>query len=148
MPGAEIHWRLSTQYGDSALPCRGVYEWIEKFESGRTNVTHKEGAGRPSTSTTDEKIQQPREMVLANRRVAIDEVACSLQISHGSAYQIIHDELRFHKLCARWVPRELAAEHKRKCVEICQCLLDRYNNEGKEFLSRIVTGDETWVHHY
>ncbi|PNF32930.1 hypothetical protein B7P43_G01869 [Cryptotermes secundus] len=41
-------------------------------------------AGRPSI-TTDEKIQQAREMVLANRRVAIDEVACSLQIIHDSA---------------------------------------------------------------
>jgi len=46
------------------------------------------------------------------------------------------------------VPRELTAEHKRKRVEICQRLLNRYKNEGKEFLSRIVTGDETWVHHY
>jgi len=148
VPGAEINRRLSTQYGDSVLPRRSVYEWIEMFKSGRTNVTHEEEAGRPSTSTTDEKIQQAREMVLANRRVAIDEVVCSLQISHGSAYQIIHDELGFHKLCARWVPRELTAEHKRKRVEICQRLLDRYNNEGEEFLSRIVTGDETWVHHY
>jgi len=113
VPGAEIHRRLSTQYGDSALPRRSVYEWIEKFKSGQTNVTHEEGAGRPSTSTTDEKIQQAREMVLANRRVAIDDVACSLQISHGSAYQIIHDELGFHKISARWVPRELTAEHKR-----------------------------------
>jgi len=87
-------------------------------------------------------------MVLANREVVIDDVACSLQISHGSAYQMIHDEVGFHKLCARWVPRELTAEHKGKRVEICQRLLDRYNNEGEEFLSRIVTGDETWVHHY
>jgi len=70
--GAEIHRRLSTQYRDSALPCRSVYEWIEKFKSGRTNATHEEGAGRLSTSATDEKIQQAREMVLANRQVAID----------------------------------------------------------------------------
>jgi len=116
--------------------------------SGRTNVTHEEGAGHLSTSTTDKKIQQPREMVPANRQVAIDEVACSLQISHGFAYQIIHKELGFHKVCARWVPRQLTAEHKHKHVEICQRLLDRYKNEGEEFLSRIVTGDETWVHHY
>ena len=147
VPGAEIHQRLSTQYRDSALPCRSVYDWIEKFTSGRTNVMHEEGAGCVSTPT-DEKIQQAREMVRANRRVAIDEVACSVQISHGSAYQIIHDELGLHKVCARWVPRELTAEHKRKRVEICQRLLNRYKNEGKEFLSRIVTGDETWVHHY
>jgi hypothetical protein len=84
-------------------------------KSGQTSVTHEEGAGRPST-TTNEKIQQTREMVLANRRVTIDEVACSLQISHGSAYQIIHNELGFHKVCARWVPRELTAEHRRKRV--------------------------------
>jgi hypothetical protein len=33
--------------------------------------------------------------------------------------------------------------------EICQRLLDRYNNESEdEFLSRIVKGDDTWVHHY
>jgi hypothetical protein len=57
-------------------------------------------------------------MVLAIRQVAIDEVACSVQISHGSAYQIINDELGFHKICARWMPRELTAEHKRKRVEI------------------------------
>ena len=101
VPGAEIHRRLSTQYGDSALPRRSVYEWIKKFKTGRTNMTHEEGAGRLSTSTTDEKIQQAQEMVLANRRVAINEVACSLQISHGSSYQIIHDELDFHKICAR-----------------------------------------------
>ena len=73
VPGTEIHRRLSTQYEDSALLRRSVYEWIEKFKSGRTNITHEEGAGRPSSSTTDEKIQQAREMILANRRVAIDE---------------------------------------------------------------------------
>ncbi|XP_023703097.1 uncharacterized protein LOC111862149 [Cryptotermes secundus] len=96
--GAEIHQSLSTQYRNSALPHRSVYEWIEKFKSGRTSVTHEEGAVRPSTSTSDEMIQQAREMVLVNRRVTVNEVACSLQISHGSAYEIIHDELGFHNV--------------------------------------------------
>lgn len=50
----------------------------------------------------------------------------------------------FHKVCARSAPRELTTEHKCKPVEIWQCLLDRYNNESEESLSRIVTG----VHHY
>jgi hypothetical protein len=42
-----------------------LYHVIEKFKNGRTNMMHDEGAGRPSTSTTDKKIQQAREMVLA-----------------------------------------------------------------------------------
>ena len=42
--GAEIHRRLSAQYGGSVLPQRGVYEWIEKLKNGCTIVTH-EGSG-------------------------------------------------------------------------------------------------------
>jgi hypothetical protein len=52
--GAEIHRRLSAQYGNSVLPQRSVYEWIEKVKNGRTNVTREEGAGRTSTATTDD----------------------------------------------------------------------------------------------
>ncbi|XP_029633884.1 uncharacterized protein LOC115209585 [Octopus sinensis] len=87
-------------------------------------------------------------MVMVHQQVIIDEVARSLQISHSSAYQIIHDEFGSHKACARWVLRTLTAAHKRKRFKVCQHLLDRYNKEGNEFFSRIVTGDETWVHHY
>ena len=45
--GAEIHRGLSAQYGDSALPWRSVYEWIERFQHGRTSVKDEERAGRP-----------------------------------------------------------------------------------------------------
>ena len=33
-------------------------------------------------------------------------------------------------------------------MAICQRLLDCYANEGEAFLTQIVTGDETWVHHF
>ena len=56
VPGAEIHRRLSAQYGDSALPWRSVYEWIEKFQHGRTSLKDEERAGRPSTSITDSNV--------------------------------------------------------------------------------------------
>lgn len=72
---------------------RSVYERIEKFKSGQTSVSHEEGAGRPLISTINEKIQRAQEIVFANQRVAIEEIAYSLQISYGSAYQIIYDEL-------------------------------------------------------
>jgi hypothetical protein len=58
--GAETHRRLSAQYGNSVLPQRSVYEWIDKFKNGRTSVTHEEGAGRPSTATTDDNIERVR----------------------------------------------------------------------------------------
>ena len=39
--GAEINRRLSAQYGDSALPQRSVYEWIERFQHGREQDVHQ-----------------------------------------------------------------------------------------------------------
>jgi transposase len=32
--GAEIHRRLTEQYGNSVLSQRTVYEWIERFKNG------------------------------------------------------------------------------------------------------------------
>ena len=37
---------------------------------------------------------------------------------------------------------------KQTRVDICQKHLDRYGNDRDISLDRIITGDETWVHHY
>jgi hypothetical protein len=62
------------------------YEWIEKLKNGRTSVTH-EGAGRPSTATTDDNTERVCDMVLLDRRLNIDEVANCLQIIKNCYYK-------------------------------------------------------------
>ncbi|UYV78609.1 hypothetical protein LAZ67_16002137 [Cordylochernes scorpioides] len=52
------------------------------------------------------------------------------------------------KVSARWVPKKLTEEHKIKRVESATEFLCRYEEEGEEYLDSIVTGDETWAHHY
>ena len=146
--GVEIHRRLPAQYGNSVLPQRSVYEWIEQFKNGRTSVTHEEGAGRPSTATTDDNTERVCDTVLLDRRLTTDEVANRLLISHGSAYEIIHNRLGFHKVCARWVPKQFAVLRKQMRLDICQQNLDRYEKEGNAFSGGLITGNETWVHHY
>ena len=42
----------------------------------------------------------------------------------------------------------LTPENKQKRVEICDELLKRYREEGDQFLLNIVTGDESWIHHF
>jgi hypothetical protein len=84
-----------------------VCELTDRFKSGRTSFKHEEEARRLSTSITDTKTETVRDINLQNRRVAIDEVAHQLQISHGSAYEIIHNRLTFHKVSARRVPEQL-----------------------------------------
>ena len=146
--GAEIHARLCTQYGDNTLPRRSVYEWIEMFKNGRTSVMDTERLGQPSTSTTDEKLEEARAIILIDKRVTKEEIALQVGISQGTAYSLVHDILGFHKVAARWVPRHLTEEQKHNGQHICSSLLERYNREGDSFLNRIITADETWVHHY
>jgi hypothetical protein len=80
--------------------------------------------------------------------VTVNEIAKQLNISIGSAYSVVHVNLQFHKVRARWVPKELADEHKHMCLDICSRHMVRYHKEGDNFLQQIITGDETLIHHY
>ena len=46
----KIHRHMLAQYGQSTMSQRRVYEWVERFKSGRTRVTDEGHSGRPSTS--------------------------------------------------------------------------------------------------
>jgi len=48
--------------------------------------------------------------------ISVTNIA-KLNISCGSAYSIIHKDLRYHKICARWVPKQLTQDRKRVHVE-------------------------------
>jgi len=56
----EIHHRMLPQYGWSTMSQRKVYEWVERFKSGRTRVTDEDRSGRPSTSRS-QKASSPQE---------------------------------------------------------------------------------------
>jgi len=119
VPEAQIHLSTCAQYGDKVLSRRIVYEWIEMFENGCTSVTDAERSGRPATATTTRNEERTIELIRENRRITVEEVARRLNVSVGSAYSLIHDSLKFSKVCARWVPKELTEEHKRKSLDVC-----------------------------
>jgi hypothetical protein len=74
-------------------------------------------------------------------------VADIVGISCGSAQAIVHDDLGYHKVCVRWVPKQLTAQHKQQRVDVATRFL-QHHEEDPGILEQIVTGDETWVHHY
>jgi hypothetical protein len=64
--------------------------------------------------------------------------------------------LGYRKLCARWVPHLLTEDHKGQGKEdhkvqgkaITSEMLWSYRDERDDFLLGIVTGDESWFHHF
>jgi histone-lysine N-methyltransferase SETMAR len=88
------------------------------------------------------------DFIRADRRVSISDIVLHTGISRGSVYTVVHDRLKFHKVSARWVPRQLKPHQQAARMAMSLDNLQRYNEEGVTMLERIVTGDETWVHHY
>ena len=50
-------------------------------------------------------------------------------------------------IAAKFVPRLMTSDQQAHRVQVCQDLLDHSEND-KEFLSKIITGDESWVYVY
>ena len=53
-----------------------------------------------------------------------------------------------HKLTARWVPKSLSEEQMATRASVYSALLKQFRSKEDDFLSHLVTVDETWVHYY
>ena len=89
-----------------------------------------------------------RDLVYSDRRVKVEEIANVLHISHGSISTILHDRLGMRKLTARWIPKSLSDEQMATRAPVCSALLKWFRSKEDDFLSCLVTVDETWVHYY
>ena len=62
--------------------------------------------------------------------------------------QPLHDRLGLHKLTARWVPKSPSHEQMATRTSVYSALLKQFRSKEDDFLSCLVTVDETWVHYY
>ena len=143
MKPSEIYRRMKVQYGDSCLSQGRVSEWVERFQNGRQNISDEHRRGKPVSVATETVKQQIEQRIHDYRQVTIDEIALAFNMSHDSAYNIVHNDLGYRKVCSRWVPRQFSNDHKHARQMICQEHLDRHACEGDTFLHQIVTGDES-----
>ena len=144
----EIHRGMHPTCGERCLALRSVRWWCSEFENGRENLNDNERAGRPHVWVTDDNTVRVGAKVKKGRHVRIKDIAQEFDISFGSALNIIHECLGYRKVSCRCVPKYLDDVMKGKRMIASLNHLQRYAEEGDNFLDRIVTGDETWVLHY
>jgi hypothetical protein len=122
------------------LSRKAFRNWIEKFSQGRSKVADDDRPDRPVEIATEATVQRVEELIRADRRITIDSVATALGCSHGLAYSIMHDRLKFRKVCTQWVPRELKDRGKMNRLGLSLQHLLRCADEREHMLNRIVTG--------
>ncbi|UYV61861.1 hypothetical protein LAZ67_1006871 [Cordylochernes scorpioides] len=142
---ADAFRMLTVAYGEATLDRSNVYRGYKMFSEGREDVNDEERAGRPSSSTTDEKINEMEKMILANRRITVREVAEDLNISIGSCHSIFINDLGMRRVAAKFVPKLLNCDQKQHRMNIANEMLDSVHDDPN-LLQRVITGDEAWVY--
>jgi histone-lysine N-methyltransferase SETMAR len=87
-------------------------------------------------------------LVIEDRRISVVRIAEATGISPTSVHRILHESLHMNKVSTKWIPRILTPDIKEARVSCAKELLELCDEDPSVFFPRIVTGDESWIHHY
>ena len=139
----DIHRQISEVYGENAMGESMVRKWVRMFKEGRENVHDEPRSGRPSL-VSDDLINKVDIKVKEDRRFTLSSLSSNFpEISRSLLHEIVTDHLGYRKVCSRWVPKQLTQAHKDQRAASALTFLTRYNDEGDDFLTPILTVDET-----
>lgn len=144
----EIFERMQVVYGDQGPSYNQVKYWCKQFKWGRESVEDDPRPGRPSDATNEEMCRKVEKMVMEDRRLKVSQIAHEMGISEPSVLDILHNKLGMSKVSSRWVPRMLTAIQKETRMDLSRENLEVLNEDPDLFTARVVTGDETWIHHW
>lgn len=134
-------------YLDNSLSRCRVFEWHKKFKDGCESVEDEPRPGRPQTARNDTKIAEINDLIQNDRRIGIKRISDNVNLSYGTTQKIIHEDLEYRKIAARWIPKVMTDEQKANRVTICQ-QWKRQLQRNPQFLNNVVTCDESWFYHY
>ena len=80
-----------------------------------------------------------------SRKLTIREIAEELNITYGSAQDILVNDLGLRRVAAKLVPKDLNFMQKRDRVDVARDMRSKVDSDPS-FIKRIITGDETWIY--
>ena len=104
--------------------------------------------GAPKRLPEMKNVEMVHSLVMRDRRRNLRDIASELGLSFGAVHSILTDILGMSEVSARWVPRMLTEDQERSKLNISKSLFFRYEDDPEDFMDRVVTQDNTWVHHF
>ncbi|XP_014773414.1 uncharacterized protein LOC106871457 [Octopus bimaculoides] len=97
-----IHRRLQHVFEDNTLDYSNVCRFnrpLKDKKVGTVSVADKPHSGWPSPSENPANKAKADALIREDRRITLDELAENLEVSHGSAYNLV-ESFGFSKVCA------------------------------------------------
>jgi len=143
----EIHAILTETLGEHAPSYATIKNWVAQFKCGDFSRDAPR-PGWPKTVTTPEIIDQMHELILEDCWISSKSIAEQLRISREWVGSIIHEDLDMQKLSTKCAQKCLNTDQKCQRCQSSEQLLELFRRDPKNFLSRLVTMDETSLYHY
>lgn len=124
-----------------------VYKWHKRFSDGVCDLKDAERSGRPLLCDDITK-SRIHDIVMKDRRLTLREVVSISDVSKSSVFNILTEDFCMSRVCARWVPRLVSDEHNKRRMQTSKAFIQNFKRGGEKWLDRIITTDETWLHHF
>lgn len=112
--------------------------WFRRFKDGDFDVSDQPRSGAPRKLEGDDL----EELLRENPAQTQEELAEQLGVDRSTVARRLHEMGKILKL-GKWVPHELSENSIIRRLNTCVSLLSRQRK--KDFLWKIVTGDEKWI---
>jgi histone-lysine N-methyltransferase SETMAR len=107
-------WNVATLYGDEAYSRSDVSEWFNRFKDGREDLQNEPRGRSHSTSRNADTTANVLETVTRDCRRALRMMADQLNISKETIREILREDSRKRRICAKFVPHRLTDEQKKR----------------------------------
>ena len=137
--------KLNTAYGSECPHRNTISKWYHYFKQGGTETGMQPKEGRPPNPVNPRLLKAITDYLVENPKTSLSLLSTELGESKGYLQHIINTRLEFRKVLAKWVPKLLSDEQKKKRVNDAQLILDEYGAKWDDLLDNLLTVDETWV---
>lgn len=138
---------LKQAFGDELMGKSSFYRWFDRFSEGNDQVEDESRSGGPRNARKDATIEEVQRLVMKDRRITVRMISIAVGISLGTVKTILTEDLKLHKVCAKFVPKILSDDQIHFRVECCTDILGMIEADP-DFLNKVVTCDESWVFTY
>ena len=131
---------ICSVYGFGALDVRTCQRWFARFRNGSRDLDDEQRSGRPQELVSDELVALLEE----DPRQSTVELAKQLLVNQSTVLRRLHDLGKIQKV-GKWVPHKLSDRNIIQRLNTCISHLAKFNK--KDFLWKIITGDEKWIYY-
>ena len=111
MKAPQIKEMVDVAFPNDGLSLSQIYRILKGVMDGE-DMEDKRKHNPKKSKRTEEFINIVKEVVEAERRISIDQLASKFEVSKSTIHAVLHDNLKLSKKAVRWVPKFLSKEQK------------------------------------